>query len=256
LNDYDGEAKDNMTVKDYPTPKTITTASKLVLPKSIYGLETDAKKTPFGMLNEQIRADGVLNNAGWFNLAGEKIGHGDISMKDMEKISNNLNANECFFVLLEFDTTWGMPKDMNANEPGKDYVLKHCVWSISRSSILKVRDTTTAVKTENAKSSDGVEYTKVGRTAFEKVITTLFYAKAASTTKHVLPADAKTEGIDALIKSTLTMGQKLTATKPAPKAAVGQRGLPSPISTAKPAATTPSPVAVTKTPVKAKLATP
>lgn len=258
-----------------PSSKTPT----LTLPKSVYGLEMDPKKTPFGMINGQIRSDGVLNNAGWFNLMGEKIGHGDISMKDMEKIANGLNANECFFVLSEFDTIWNMPKDMNANEPGKDYVLKHCAWSISRSSILKVRDTTTALKSENATSSDCVAYTKVGRVAFEKVITTLFYApKAVGGIKHALPPNTKTEGMEAVIKSNLSMLQKLTAQKPIPSSVLGGKypwvvlpatpatipvAKPSPAITTTPApaiATTPvakpSPLALPKTPIKVKTATP
>ena len=251
-------------------------APALALPKSVYGLETDPKKTPFGMLNGQIRSNGVLNNAGWFNLTGEKIGHGDISMKDMEKIANNLNANECFFVLSEFDTIWNMPKDMNANEPGKDYVLKHCAWSISRSSILKVRDTTTALKSENVTSGDGVAYTKVGRVAFEKVITTLFYApKAVGGIKHALPPNTKTEGMEAVIKSNLSMLQKLTAQKPIPVAATPAKAYipvtvattpvakPSPTIATTPApaiATTPvakpTPLALPKTPIKVKTVTP
>lgn len=254
---------------DMIAPPTQPTASKLLLPKSVYGLETDPKNTPFGMVNGQVRTDSVLNNAGWFNLMGEKIGHGDMSMKDMQKIANGLNASECFFVLTEFDTIWNMPKDMNANEPGKDYVLKHCAWSVSRSSILKVRDTTTIVKNENAKSSDGIEYTKVGRAAFEKVINVLFFAPKAVATKHTLPPGTKTDGIDAVVKANLNQLQKILAQKPVQVAGGIAPAVATPRSTgtvavnppAKPSpvlipTSTPYPKTPTTTPIKVKRITP
>jgi hypothetical protein len=268
LNDYIGEIKDKLMASisgmDLTTGMiSISKTPVLALPKSVYGLETDPKKTPFGMLNGQIRANGILNNAG------------DISMKDMEKIANGLNANECFFVLSEFDTIWNMPKDMSANEPGKDYVLKHCAWSISRSSILKVRDTTTALKSETATSSDGVGYTKVGRTAFEKVITTLFYAKAVSGTKHALPPNTKTDNMDAVIKSNLSMLQKFSAQKPIPatpftasplagfnNAPVAATPVAKPVAKPAPAIATTTPIAKPasvpqpKTPINVKPTTP
>ena len=124
----------------YPIDSNSITETSLVLTKSVYGTETDSKKTPFGLLNAQIRLNSVLNNAGWFNLAGEKVGYGDLSMADLAVISSKISSKECFFALSEFDTVWNIPKDLKANEPGKDFVLKHCVWACAKQAIFRMKD--------------------------------------------------------------------------------------------------------------------
>lgn len=106
------------------------TSSKSRLTKTMYGMETDSKKTLFGLVNGQFRTDSVLNNAGWFNEKGEKLGYGDINHNDLARIVSDMRKDEKFIVLPEFDTSWGLPKGADGNNPGYDYVIQHAAWVV------------------------------------------------------------------------------------------------------------------------------
>lgn len=94
------------------------------------GMYADYTCNRFGITYNQMRANPVLANAGWFNLQGQKLGFGDLTMKDLENIANDLDFNELFFVLSEGDSTWNMPSDLNQNEPGINYVMEHAQWVV------------------------------------------------------------------------------------------------------------------------------
>lgn len=154
------------------------TRTEISLSKGIFGIETDPTKTPFGFISGQIRINGLLNNAGWFNSRGEKLGYGDLSLDDLKTVSKQIPSKELFFVLSEFDTAWDIPKELDKQAPGIDYVMKHCLWVVYSGEIFKVRDAIKASKTAD----------------YEAISRKDFYIKVGYNTKQVLapepPQDA------------------------------------------------------------------
>lgn len=82
----------------------------------------------------QIRGKEFCHNVGWYNEIGEKIGWGDLDIKDLNKIAERLPVGEAFFILGEQDSFWkfvekfgiigGMCKtNEKEKNPGLDYVL-------------------------------------------------------------------------------------------------------------------------------------
>lgn len=137
-----------------------------LLVKGVYGCETNSKKTPFGLLNQQFRVDGLLNNAGWFNRAGDKLGFGDLAIHDLHTISVAIPKGESFIVLSEFDTAWDIPSHLDSTSPGSDYVIQNCVWYVCSNAIYRVRSDG---KLEEA-DRDGIKYTRISRQEFYKLI--------------------------------------------------------------------------------------
>lgn len=136
------------------------------LTKLIYGSITDAKKAPFGLVNNQQRNDSIINNAGWFNSNGERLGKGDLSLTDMSNISKSI-GDEMFFVLSEADSGWNMPSQLDASAPGFDYVISHISWGITSGSIIRVRD---FVDTTEKVVKDKIEYTRISRKSFSNLV--------------------------------------------------------------------------------------
>lgn len=135
-----------------------------LLTKCVYGVETNPKKTPFGLINGQYRIGEILQNAGWFNGDGERLGSGDLSMKDLENISKHISSLEIFFALTELDSSWDLPSHLNRTEPGIEYVVQKAVWIAAKSnlgsSILRIRDDIS--KPEEAVKDD-VKYLRLPR---------------------------------------------------------------------------------------------
>lgn len=155
----------------------------LQLSKCIYGVETNPNKTPFGFTNNQIRSNGIIQNAGWFNYNAEKLGNGDLSLKDMENISKNISAGEVFFVLSESDCGPDFPSHLNRIEPGIEYVVKKTVWVIFKAvttSIFRIRND--IIKAELNISNDGVVYHRIPRSEIIKVYATKNIPKAIEPT--------------------------------------------------------------------------
>lgn len=82
----------------------------------------------------QIRGKEFCHNAGWYNMTGEKIGWGDLDVKDLNNIAKKLPKGESLFILGEQDSFWkfvekfgiiGWTCKTNEKEknPGLDYVL-------------------------------------------------------------------------------------------------------------------------------------
>lgn len=180
------------------------------LTKFIYGYETDPKKTPFGLLSNQIRPDALVFNAGWFNQNGERLGRGDISLSDLKQIFKHINyENTCFFVLSETDTIWNMPENIDKTAPGLDYVLKNTIYCV-KDKIYKV----------SKAKSDIKDYTFISRSELKSI----FSAKETlkEEIKTISPADID-KVINALVGNVKTTKVKstgktlgITATKPSP----------------------------------------
>ncbi len=134
------------------------------LTKQIYGYETDPKKTPFGLLNNQVRGDNIIQNAGWFNINGEVIGRGDLNLTDMHNIAKHLSGAEVFFVLSEADSTWDLPSHLDRTAPGFVYVVQKALWVICQTpqgnAVVRVRND--IEKIEQVKSDNG-NYTRIPR---------------------------------------------------------------------------------------------
>jgi hypothetical protein len=148
-----------------PTKKLPEPTTKLT--KMCYGLQTDNKKTPFGMLNGQIRHDAIITSAGWYNFEGEKLGYGDLSLADMAKISKNISGKEMFFVLSEGDSFWNLPKGANSSEPGTAYVIANASWVIANSLIVRSRQD---IKKAEKTSQDDIEYVRIPRSNVKEVL--------------------------------------------------------------------------------------
>lgn len=142
------------------------------LTKCIYGYETDPKKTPFGLLNNQIRIDNIIQNAGWFNHKGERLGQGDLTLKEMQRIAKNISPLEAFFVLTESDSSWDMPNHLDRTSPGIQYVTQKASWGIFPSYkgglIIRIRED---IKEREEVTRDGVKFTRVPREALNKALT-------------------------------------------------------------------------------------
>lgn len=145
----------------------------LKLTKLVYGTEIDPKKTPFGLVNNQIRADSIINNAGWFNSNGERLGRGDLSLQDMSKISKAI-GDDMFLVLSEADCSWNMPRDIEETSPGFNYVITNISWGITSGSIIRVRD---FIDRPEKMSRDGVEYTRINRRSFIESLSNIITAQ-------------------------------------------------------------------------------
>lgn len=176
-----------------------------LLTKSIYGLETDAKKTPFGLLNNQIKTDSIVNNGGWYNGISQKLGSGDLTIKDLYKISKEIPKEEIFVVLSEFDSVWGIPTSLDASEPGRDYIAQNCMWIVNAGLI-------TRIKTDNIASEDvecdGVKYKKISRATMYKSIK---YDPAKPLSKTISPPK-NLDKVKQTTKSTATISKKNLAT--------------------------------------------
>lgn len=143
-----------------------------ILTKFIYGSETDPKKTPFGLLNNQIKLDSVINNAGWFNVKGERLGCGDLSLKDMSRIAKTISLSEGFFILSEADSSWNLPSHLDASSPGFDYVVGNVSWLISKGAdgkgiVIRARDD---IDKPEITKQDGIDIVRMSRAQLIKIL--------------------------------------------------------------------------------------
>jgi hypothetical protein len=110
------------------------------LTKGMYGTEFNQTSGLFGLRCGQMRNIGT-HNSGWYNRAGEKIGFGDLTVGDFERIASELEDNDMFIVLKEDDSFWnfvtkpGLVGSMastspDVQAPGVDYVAEHAQYAI------------------------------------------------------------------------------------------------------------------------------
>jgi hypothetical protein len=169
-----------------------------LLTKCVYGLETNPKKTPFGFINNQVRNDNIIQNAGWFNIKGERLGEGDLSLKDMHSIAKHIPSSEAFFALTEVDSGWNLPSHLDRTAPGLTYIMQKAVWVIARTTaggvVVRVRDDID--KPEDA-TRDGEKYVRVPRTELYKAFG---IDKSGAPLPRPEPIPTKEEKLDASIK--------------------------------------------------------
>lgn len=117
------------------------------LVKGLFGNEFKNGSDLFGLHCGQMRGSSEVHNGGWYNGNGEKIGWGDLSKSDLNKISKGLKPDEVFIVLGEQDSFWkfvtryGIIGAMcqvkpDEQEPGVDYVVEHARIAIFPNEVL------------------------------------------------------------------------------------------------------------------------
>lgn len=104
-----------------------------------------------GLREGQMRAgdDKLTHNSGWYNLAGEKIGWGDLGKRDIVAILATLPASEAFFVLSEQNSFWKFVTHVGpigslcrtedtAEHPGLEYVVEHTMMCVKDGRVIYV----------------------------------------------------------------------------------------------------------------------
>ena len=131
------------------------------------------KPAVFGLTDGQTRRRDMVHNGGWYNRAGEKLGWGDLSPKDFQRISKELEGGELFIVLRETDSFWNFVvynpgttggacvTEEAEKAPGVEYMIDHCAFIIERGELYYV-DRCKEVEEETFLSRDGLEFRKVG----------------------------------------------------------------------------------------------
>jgi hypothetical protein len=190
--------------------KTITTPIKLT--KGIYGYETDRTKTPFGLLNGQVLADGIIDNAGWFNSNGEKLGYGDLSLESLRDIQKTIPKDEAFFVLSEYNTMWAIPKELDQTAPGKNYVVENCSWVVCADIVIRVA----AVKTSIGKLDAKLPYVETNRKTLDETMKKWFANKERDLERkrHILDI-APSDGLTDVSATLQKLSAQLQQTQPA-----------------------------------------
>lgn len=96
------------------------------------GMYADLNCNLFGLqYGQNLCGKEIIRNAGWYNHLGQKLGYGDLSIEDLDKIAASIAEEELFIVLSELDSTWGLPSSLDRFAPGIDYVMQHAVWIAS-----------------------------------------------------------------------------------------------------------------------------
>lgn len=113
------------------------------LTKGMYGTEFRNTDCPlFGIKCGQMRGDPISSDSGWYNQLGEKLGWGDLSPEDFQRISEQLELDEIFIILSKQDSFWKFVEHIGiigslskttptAEAPGIDYVSEHAIYIIS-----------------------------------------------------------------------------------------------------------------------------
>ncbi len=92
----------------------------------------------FGLSNGQMKGYAALNNAGWYNGYGEKLGYGDLAISNLHDIQRELSEGECFAALSERASSWDMPKTLDCLEPGIQYIKDNAAWFVTPSNIFYI----------------------------------------------------------------------------------------------------------------------
>ena len=115
----------------------------------MYGHQFHPANRLFGLSCGQMRSQDFVHNGGWYNRLGEKLGWGDLSPEDVQRISHEVADEELFIILYESDSFWnfvtrpGIIGSMSAvkpdvEAPGVDYVVEKCCFIIARDRLFYV----------------------------------------------------------------------------------------------------------------------
>jgi hypothetical protein len=120
--------------------------TKGMYPKGKYGAGL------FGLHFEQMRGKNtmMIKNSGWYNKSGEKLGWGDLSIQDFQRISRELRKDQFFIILSEWDSFWKFVTfhgsgrhskiivSRKEKAPGIKYVAEHAAYVIALNKLYKV----------------------------------------------------------------------------------------------------------------------
>jgi len=93
----------------------------------------------FGLRSSHMACSEIVHNGGWYNLAGEKLGWGDLAARDFIRLMAELQGDEAFLVIGEQASFWYFSEfeakrqgtvGLDPTVPGLDYVLKHLRWAV------------------------------------------------------------------------------------------------------------------------------
>lgn len=91
-----------------------------------------------GLHSGQERSQSIVSRCGWYNLAGEMLGWGDLNEEDVIRIMCETKDDEVFLVLYSTETFWrrdgGTYTDATQAEianPGADYVFNNASVAIT-----------------------------------------------------------------------------------------------------------------------------
>ena len=113
------------------------------LTKGLYGHQFENASQLFGLRCGQIRGKDFVHNGGWYNKAGEKLGWGDLSVEDFQRIRRELEEGEMFIILGESDSFWNFVErpgllghnavtKPDVEAPGVDYVAAKARYIITK----------------------------------------------------------------------------------------------------------------------------
>ena len=132
----------------------------------------------FGLRYGQMRNKRIVNNGGWYNEFGEKIGCGDLAAQDFETVRNGLKNNEMFVVLSEGDAYWSFriqrkrplwqsQAEINEEAPGIDYVAKRCRYIVTGTELYCVYDHVRS--RDDAREIQGLHFKVISRKEAKKL---------------------------------------------------------------------------------------
>lgn len=132
---------------------TLSAIMSSVLVKGMYAMggRGHVPSNAFGLHEGQCGDDSAAHNGGWYNDKGEKLGWGDLSYAQLQRISQEIPEGETFYVLPESASFWKFVDKIgpigalcttkpDINAPGIEYVQAECRWVIRRGNVTKVDD--------------------------------------------------------------------------------------------------------------------
>jgi hypothetical protein len=94
---------------------------------------SEERMTNLGIQQSQVKSSRVLQNVGWYNSTGEKLGWGDLNKDDILAIQQSLQPGELFVALSERDVK---PEEKNS---GIKYLAKNALLIISNTQFFSVQ---------------------------------------------------------------------------------------------------------------------
>lgn len=112
------------------------------LVKGMFGTEDEPRSPLFGIYGGQTRSGKtkIIHNGGWYSSSGDKLGWGDLSAEDFQRISSELESDELLIILGEEDSYWNFSEhpDLSMEAPGTDYVAERARYVIARNQLWRV----------------------------------------------------------------------------------------------------------------------
>lgn len=116
------------------------------LTKGMYGNQFNRASRLFGISCGQMHVGEIVHNGGWYNKDGEKLGWGDLSREDLDRIAAGLDEGEVFVILGEQESFWKFVSHVGSigsmsvvkpdeTAPGKAYVAEHAWYVIEKGKV-------------------------------------------------------------------------------------------------------------------------